>query len=486
VEKKSVKTNNGVLEFTILDQGKLILAEVTEGYVKKAEIRAALYQAGLPACILEANLQFIEDGLKGQCPVAQAMIIPQPADLWFHFEKPVTEATHLEAVHSGKTPALDIMNPVRVNDRLVSMFTPAQTMLGYPDGRRELIRNREMDSIQLYRGANVQVQEDGKTLYSLIDGYAHRDMYGKVSVYPVDSVRNISRAHGSLRMDVALLVDGDVNRDSEVILPSNIHIKGMIKSATVMADGNLQVDSGLDNTLSNEICKVTSGQSLVTLHIRGYRVFSGGNILVRDKIENSNIQCMDSLSASIIAGSEIRVRNKVFVNDITHNTQIYIGPTFTEEPRIKEYRQFHQQHEKRKIDLEWELEDARTNIDQERQNLVSQLARLKKLSVSTGNFVVINRINQNLLQLSQKMEDLMGKYRQILRLYEEEEIQLAFYDQHANLDMEAEVHVLGEISTGSSVISRNQVMKIGKPLRQVIIRVDKFFGTLQVLPYSGN
>lgn len=479
--KKVITLNNGSLEVIELWDKKLLLGEILDGYTTRDELKAVLAGEGYSYGLLEKCIELLEKGYVGQIPVALAYLEDEAGKLWYHFEKAVNNDIFLKWLKAGKVDELNLLYPVKKDDRLVSLSQPPINLLRYPNGGKEILKELSERSISLYIGENTALDSTSNSLIAKIAGSAHRNIYGVVSAYPIKSFKSIGKIHGKIRYENALEIEDDIKRESNVVLPSNLLVRGMIRSAFVKVEGNIQSGIGFDNSNKTKNASISAGQSIFTTMIRSYDVWAGMYIIVRNTIENSNVQCMDTIFAPCISKSEIRVANKLYVRDITYSSQIYLGPYYVKDPELKSFKNYHLQHEKRLEDLGRQIEEQIRILEGERLKVNSRINRLNSVSKdSISSDLPLKRFYHNLKHKLDQVISQIDDYKKTMYIYEEEKLQLSFYDSHLHNENNPEIIVFGKLSSGTVIIAPNQKLKIGNQLSQVSIKLDKKSGALKI------
>ncbi len=481
MSKKRIELNNGLLLATELWDGKLILGEIRYGSAKKSEMRPAIMKKGYRYGLIDASLDLLESGQKGQVPIALAYLDKDPGKPWFHFEDALNDDNFKSWLKSGSFDSVDFSYPVKAGERLLSLSQTPFSYLRYPNGKKEFIDNLSEDNIGLYAGENTSLNNSRNAIESEVDGFAHRTIYGTVSVYPPMDVKNIGKMHGRVEFDNALEVEQDIRSESIVTLPSNLMVKGLIRSANIRVGGNITCHFGFDNLQKLEMAQIYAGQSIFTNQIISYPVWAGMYIIVQQSIEKSTIQCMNSLVAPLISHSEVRAGSKIYARNIDKSSQIYLGPSYVVDPNLKSIKNYHRQHEKKLFDLYLDLEDQQRDLEFTKKKAIGHLAKLNKMSkASISSDVLLNRFFVNMRDLLEKYNSSSEQCDRTLSIFEDEKKQLSFYETHTKDDKNPEIIVTGKISSGCVIHAPHQTLRVRESLHHVSIRLVEENGTLEV------
>lgn len=481
--KKIIKLKNGALELTILRDGAIILAEVKKGYVGDKELKIELNAAGYSFGLIEQSITALEKGYKGQILLGTALIQYEPAGIWTHTGILKDKEKLIEYLKSGTFDFSPAALNIKKGERLLTFTTKPKIVLKYPDGRKLQLKELGFESISKLCGANTFLDIQSKSIYSQIDGSLHSSIYGVVSVYPKKVYRNIGKAFDKIRDENSLFVEQDITPESYVAIPSNLVVDGFIKSSNIEVSGNIFCNYGIDNSRELDTVSVMAGQSIFTEDIKKYTVWSGSSILVKRSIEDSSVQCLDTIAVPRISGSEIRVGNKLYVKDITQKSEIYLGTNFVENEELNSRRSFHKQHEKKLIDLEHMIIAEQLQLELNRRKTISQIKKLRKYSKDAfGSDIVLNRFLASLSEGIKLTDKKIDEYKMTLELFEKEGRELSFFEQQLHQDSNPEIIVLGKVSRGCVIYAENQAHKVIEELVNVSVKLDTMRGILKIQP----
>lgn len=481
--KKIIKLNNGAIQLTILRDGTLILAEIKRGYVTQKELKIYLNSTGLSYGLSDKSLKMLEDGYKGQIFLSSAIIQNVPAGIWSHSESEIKLENIVEGVKAEDFKIKDISFFVKKDERIATITSTPKTILRYPDGRKKQLKDLGIDAVEKLCGNNVYLNAETKSILSKVEGSLNRSIYGIISVYPEKNLRSIGKGHGKVNEENALLIEQDILPSSYLESPSNIIVRGLIKSSIVEAEGNIISHLGIENTSNSDFASIRAGQSLYTPYLKNYPVWAGSHILVNKHIEDCALQCLDTIASPVISGCTVRVGNKLVVKDIIKESKIYLGNLYVENEELTNKKSYHVQHEKRITDLENEIALEQTQIEMNRKKVVTQIKKLRKISENSfGSDLVLNRFFNTMKDGFNKLENIINKYESTLDLFEKERMELSFFEQQLFNDINPEIIVLGRIEPGTVITAPNQILNINEEYKQVSIKLDKIRGILHVEP----
>ncbi len=481
MKKLQVELKTGLLELTILKDGKLILGEYKGAKTNAHEIKKAMKRLGIKYGYLNNCISLVESGAAGEMPVAQAFIEDEPGEMKYHFK---TSWKHEELLHylkSGLFDSITLIQKVCRNDMLLSLIKTPSTVLKYPDGRREILHEHSDGDVHFYLGKNVRLGRDINTIVSNIDGIAMRDIFGVVSVLPDVRVNSIGKAHGLVRYEKGLYVGNDIQSDSDVQSSGSIFVGGLIRSAAVKAAGPIHASYGIDNPRQKESGGIEAGQSIFTSFIRNYRVHSSACIIVKGYIDKSSVQCSDTMAVPIIRSSKIGVGKKLYVNNIEAGCTINLGPYYIKDDNYNEIKNIHDRHLKRMLDMENDVRSVIERIRYEKQLALTQLQKMKKISPETiPQDLILNRFYRNLFLADKELDSNILRYEKQIDSLSEERLRLSFYERQHHEEGSVEIICLGTIAADTVIIAPNQTMKLDEPQENVSIKLDSTSGTLNI------
>jgi len=473
VEKKSVDLKYTSLELTELWDSRIVLGELKYGESDRDEIRNALKSVGYTSGIQDNCIDALLKGSTEQIPVALAYTVDEAVNLHYHFDFYLDDDVIERWITTRQIDEIDLSFPVKKYDPLLTFSQPPRTVLIYPNGRKKVLRTRDDCTVGLFQGKNSIPDSDPTVLISEIDGFAHRDLYGKVSVYPIKTYPNLGRIHGLIDDDSAIQIERDVTKGSQIITPSNLAVGGLIRGSHIEVEGNLKTRHGLDNSLKEENASITAGQSIYTSFIQSYQVWAGMYIIVNKMIDKSKVQCLNTIITTDIKQSEIRVSKKLFVMNISNNCIIYLGPSYLSDAAFRARKNIHIQHAKRISDIEAHLEDQKLLLSSERQKAMGHLSKLNKLSKNLiASDELLNRIYYNLEQGIKNVDQKIVEYEEAQEVYEREKFQINYYKSQLNGFENPEIRVYGQLEQGTKIMTPNDFLKIKDTVENVSIKID--------------
>ena len=477
----TVELKNGQLKLIFLLDGKLVCGEYSGERTYKQELIKGLRRAGITGGYIENCIAMLQSGETGQLPLAEGYTEQDPGQISFLFEQKITPQEFLKGIKNGSFEPIDLLQPVRKGQILVKTISSPRTVMKYPDGKVKILKELVSDNCPFQAADNTKRTADGTSLISEIDGSASRSAFGDVSVYPLTTIKSTGKAHGRIFYESALRVQADIRSESDVEVISNLIVQGMIRSSQINAQGNIQCRLGFDNPRQLDMAVARAGQSVFTRALRDYTLWAGKYIISETVIENSSVQCLHTAATQLIKASEVRAGNKIYAQDVTDSSRIYLGSYFIEDTTSKDIYSMYTQHEKRLQDIETEITFIKEKLVHDRSASLNQLHKLKRISpkMIPGD-VILNRYYASIKNGIKNLSDRIALYEKQAAVVAQDRMRIAFYEQQSSELMPVELIVTGTLSAGTVVAATNETLHIKENLTGVRIKVDENTGKLIV------
>ncbi len=477
--KQTIKLESGTLELSPLWKGRLIIGALSGTVKSDAELYQALRRAGIRYGYLKECIPLLRKNNQAQVPLALASVTDTPGRYRYLFEKASKDSLAREIISHRRIPSEAALQMVSGNQSLTSMELPPQSVLQLPDGTRKEIEQYDAKYQCYFAGDNTRYSDNLNALTASIDGSAAKNAFGEISVYPLKKLKSIGNIHGIVSGDFAYEIEADVHSASQIESPSNILIHGMVHSSEVTAGGQVYCLSGFDNMQKKDLGSVTAGHLIVTNSLRSYLAWSAASIFVLSNISSSIVHAYDSVYCPLISGSEIRVRNQLITNNVKDNSKIYIGDKFIKNPALKERHSFYYQHQNSINDLQNKLDMLIGKIEQDKQNIIQQLGKLRQLGkTDLKSDILLSRLGNNQKIQLKEFEDKLESYRRLIIKTNRERFQLLYHEHENELNRQPCIMVYGAIAAGTTIAAPNQILKLKNEHRRVKIELDPLKGTL--------
>lgn len=192
-------------------------------------------------------------------------------------------------------------------------------------------------------GNGTHIMEDGLTLVAATNGNLSmvNGMFFVAEVFEIKG--NIDTSTGNIDFVGSVRVTGDVRSGFSIISGGDIKVNGVVEGATLQAEGNISVDSGI-NGMGNG--KIVARGELKSKFIESCEVQTGGSLFA-ESIINSDVKCDGDLimtkgKGSLIGGTALVAGNLTAINVGSYSniaTSVTLGYTSLLTEKIGEARE---------------------------------------------------------------------------------------------------------------------------------------------------
>lgn len=223
---------------------------------------------------------------------------------------------------------LSLIKNVNENQILVTMIPSTKGVNGQ-NVYGEDVQAKDGKKVNLPRGKNVAITEDGLSLISTIKGEV-KLVDNKVSVFPVYEVNsNVDNTTGNIKFVGKVIVKGNVLTGFVIEADEDVEIYGVVEGAQIYSKGNIILHRGIQGMNRGEL---RCDGDLIAKFIENSRVHAKGNIQT-EAIMHSMIYCGKKLEVKgkkgLLVGGEIRaseeIKAKVIGSPMATVTDIEVG-----------------------------------------------------------------------------------------------------------------------------------------------------------------
>lgn len=205
---------------------------------------------------------------------------------------------------------LSLIKNVVVDQNLVTM-TPATDGICGRNVLGEDIIPKEGKKLQLPKGKNVAITEDGLHLISSISGEV-KIIDNKVHVFALYMVPvNVDNSTGNIRFIGKVIVKGNVMTGFSIEAEGDVEVFGVVEGAKIVSKGNIILHRGIQGMNKGEL--ICDGD-LVAKFIENSTIDVKGNIH-SDAIMHSQVVCGKKLEAAgrkgLLVGGNFKVSDEI-------------------------------------------------------------------------------------------------------------------------------------------------------------------------------
>jgi uncharacterized protein (DUF342 family) len=352
---------------------------------------------------------------------------------------------------------LNLIDNVEKGKALCSLLPPVEgkagkTVLGYDipalDGKPAM----------LPKGRNVEVSQDGNTLYAAIDGQVCY-IDGKVNVFSIYEVHaDVDTTTGNISFIGNVVVKGNVLSGFSIEAGGNVEVLGVVEGASIKAGGDIILRRGMQGMGKGYL---KSGGDIIAKYIE-HSTIEARNEIKAEAIMHSNIKCGEKLELSgkkgLLVGGVAKVGKlinaKVIGSTMSTITELEVGMDPTLRERYKALRE--------------EGTTAGNDLKKAEQAIVI----LKKLE-STGG-------------LTAEKQDIMAKSVRTKVYYsnriEEIKVEIAQIEERLQQEIQGKIKASGIIYSGTKIAIGSCLMYVKDNLQYCTLYRDG--ADIKICPYD--
>lgn len=321
----------------------------------------------------------------------------ESAKLQYHFDTN-TETKLLES-EGGKIDfrELSLIKNVKAGQVLVTMIPATEGVTG-KDIKGEDVKPKEGKKLQLPKGKNVNISDDGLQLLSAIDGEV-KIIDNKVHVFSLYMVpANVDNSTGNIRFIGKVIVKGNVLTGFSIEADGDVEVFGVVEGAKIVSKGSIILHRGIQGMNKGELY---CDGDLVAKFIENSVIEVKGNIH-SDAIMHSRVVCGRKLEAAgrkgLIVGGNFKVSDeikaKVIGSPMATITELEVGVN----PDVRRrYELLKQEHKSIVENLEkvTQASDLLTKISQKAELPADKKEILTKSMQARAQFIEKLEANNN-------------------------------------------------------------------------------------------
>ena len=191
-------------------------------------------------------------------------------------------------------------------------------------------------------GRNLLISEDGRQLISQVNGHVILEN-DKVFVSNVLELVDIDNSTGDIEYNGDIMVKGNVLAGFSVKAAGDISVSGIVEGATIIADGDITFNRGVQG-MNKAVIK--AGGNIVSKFIESASSVEAGGNIESDSILHSKVRAKGTIKASgrngLIVGGEVRsiclVEAKNIGNEMGTVTVVGVGVDPAAKKRVDELK----------------------------------------------------------------------------------------------------------------------------------------------------
>lgn len=236
---------------------------------------------------------------------------------------------------------LENVNHVKVGD-VVAVLHPEDRGDDGKDVVGRVVRPKKVNHVIFRHGNNLKISEDGLSLIAQVNGHVTLED-DKVFVSNVMELVDIDNSTGNIEYEGSVNIKGNVLAGFQVHAKGDITVAGIVEGATLIADGNITLNRGVQG-MNKAVIK--AGGNIVTKFIECANLVQAGGSIDTDSILHSRVIARGTVKASgkngLIVGGEVKstglVEAKTIGNEMGTATIIGVGVDPSVKSRVDELK----------------------------------------------------------------------------------------------------------------------------------------------------
>jgi hypothetical protein len=167
--------------------------------------------------------------------------------------------------------------------------------------------------VPLKLGINTSLTPHDKNIISAdIDGIASF-RNGIMLVEDVLTLeKGVNKETGNIHSDGAVIVNGDVTQNMEIIAKGDIIINGFVESAYIHSGADIIITQGATGKMNDEDCQLIATKSIFIMHAQGLDIVAGKDLNVLEQLAYSRVK----VQGNITIGSVDKPMGNLFASTI--------------------------------------------------------------------------------------------------------------------------------------------------------------------------
>lgn len=174
------------------------------------------------------------------------------------------------------------------------------------DGRKGFtVTNKIIDAEpgkwrEIKLGANTAVSQTNENMIvATLSGQAKFENQC-MSVDDTYISKGVNVGTGNIKYDGAVVVNGDVTENMQIIAEGDVTVNGFVESAYIRSGGDIIITQGATGKMNIEDCQLIANGNVFIQHAQGLDVIAGKNVTVAKQLAYSKVKCRGSVTVGNI------------------------------------------------------------------------------------------------------------------------------------------------------------------------------------------
>ncbi|MGQ8365824.1 DUF342 domain-containing protein [Glaciecola sp. 1036] len=185
----------------------------------------------------------------------------------------------------------------------------------------DIVKPDEGKWIDIKLGPNTQLDEQNENLIIAAVSGQPKFIDEQMSIDDTFVTKGVNVKTGNINFDGAVIVNGDVTEQMQIISKGDITINGFVESALIRAGGDIIITQGATGKMDITDCQIYANGSVFIQHGQGLDIIAGKDINVGRQLAYSRVKCQ----GKITVGNPDHPNGSLFASKINAYSTIRAG-----------------------------------------------------------------------------------------------------------------------------------------------------------------
>lgn len=209
---------------------------------------------------------------------------------------------------------------VKAGQSVARRVAPSKGRSGYTVTNKRLSPlTGEIKDIKLGTNTELHPNDDNLVIASVAGQPKFEE--GRMSIDDTYITKGVNVGTGNIRYDGAVIINGDVTENMQVIAEGDITVNGFVESALIRAGGDIIITKGAMGKMQQEDCRLIANGNVFVQHGQGLDIIAGKDVKVAKQLAYSRVKCKGGVSV----GSPDKPMGNLFASNINCQTAVTAG-----------------------------------------------------------------------------------------------------------------------------------------------------------------
>lgn len=133
--------------------------------------------------------------------------------------------------------------------------------------------------------------------------------------------KGVNVGTGNIKYEGAVIVNGDVTENMEIIATGDVTVNGFVESAYIRSGGDIIITQGATGKMHDEDCQLIASGSVFVQHAQGLDIIAGKDVNVAKQLAYSRVKA----KGSVIVGAPDKPMGTLFASSIKCSKAVNAG-----------------------------------------------------------------------------------------------------------------------------------------------------------------